>query len=105
MPKQAKLFPTPVLFPTFFHLRCSEAMKQAIMARGGARWLRGVIQANLGAPFTDVPADAGVPFDGPVKALPARKRVKSRVSRGGKKISTGVRQRVSLDKRKAHIVK
>lgn len=69
----------PILFPAVVHLRCTEAMKTEISARGGSRWLRAIIEANTRPPTPDVPTAPQRP----------RKRRAPKLSHG-----------VSLDKRK-----
>jgi hypothetical protein len=39
-----------VQYPKVIHLRCTEEMQLAVSLRGGCRWLRQVIAANIAPP-------------------------------------------------------
>lgn len=46
----------PIEFPVALHVRCTAAMLEEVKARGGGRWLRALITANIRPPVPHTPA-------------------------------------------------
>lgn len=80
-------------FPATFHIRCTEKMREAIVAHGGARWVRAVIQANIAAPYTANPERGAYAGEKPAEATQADTGGSSRPKRKRPRKRT-------LDKRK-----
>lgn len=82
-----------VLYPCVFHVRCNEAMRDEVLARGGGHWLRSLVEAN-----SRPPGDAVSPAitSDTIKPISLRKAVGRKNSRRLFKS----RKRVSLDSKK-----
>ena len=94
-----------VEFPSVLHLRCTDAMREEVRARGGCRWLRSLIAANTRPPAAVDPPWLQATGD-PVGDTIGREttdhgKPRRRVSRRSPKPG----KRVSLDKGKQKRVK
>lgn len=89
-----------VQFPAVVHLRCTEAMREEVKARGGCRWLRSIVAANTRPPGIDNPGTLDKPFSAWASVSPTPAKVSRRSRRDTPAGSRKVSRRVSLDKRK-----
>lgn len=94
-----------VEFPSVFHMRITQEMKQAILSRGGASWLRSLVAANTRVPENVEPTSLplvspSIASDTPAKSPRGKRGTGDTSPKKGKP-----RRRVSLDKRKGRAVK
>ncbi len=101
----ANLFTIDREYQALFHMRCTPAMKAAILGHGGARWMRALVQANLAAPFTATPTPGEFAAATPTADLPAKRVTRHTPAIVGNKPRTKKVRRVTLDKRKRRTVK
>ena len=85
-------------FPAILHIRVTQAMHAEVTARGGARWLRPIIEANTRPPppAATMPGDKIGGADKRVTRMPAKRT--HRVTR--RQSGRPARSLVTLDKRK-----
>lgn len=55
-------------FPAILHIRVTQAMHAEVTARGGARWLRPIIEANTRPPPATSPAATDGDYGGKIPA-------------------------------------
>lgn len=86
-------------FPSVFNIRCTPEMRDEIKARGGARWLRKLIEANTRPPVNQVPFDGPYTPQFPTGTFTGNAPVTRRIRSNTRKTPDGRRRNRRVDKR------